>query len=70
MESKSSPAYQQAMLEVDVRRKMVRADLEKQDRERARGFRILAAAMAPILVYLVFVGIRLALRARRREGRR
>ncbi len=69
-ESKNSPAYQQAMMEVDVRRRMVRPDLEKQARERARGFRILAATITPIIVYLVFVGIGLAVRARRREGRR
>ncbi len=65
MESKNSRAYQQAMMEVDFRRSMVRADLEKQARERARGFRILAAVMAPIVVYLVVGGIRLAVRWRR-----
>lgn len=64
-ESRNSPAYQQAMMEVDFRRRQVRADLEKQARERARGFRILAAVMAPIVVYLVVGGIRLAVRWRR-----
>jgi hypothetical protein len=69
-ESKNSPAYQQAMMEVDFRRRQVRADLEKQAREGARGFRILAAVTAPIVVYLVVGGIRLAVRAKPREGRR
>ena len=67
-ESKNSPAYQQAMMEVDFRRSMVRADLEKQAREGARGFRILAAVMAPIVVYLVVGGIRLAVRGRREKA--
>lgn len=67
-ESKNSPAYQQAMMEVDFRRRQVRADLEKQAREGARGFRILAAVMAPIVVYLVVGGIRLAVRGRREKA--
>ena len=64
-ESKDSSAYQQAMVQVDFRRSIVRADLEKQARERARGFRILAAVITPIIVYLVFGDIRLAVRWRR-----
>jgi hypothetical protein len=67
-ESKNSPAYQQAMMEVDFRRSMVRADLEKQAREGARGLRILAAVMAPIVVYLVFGAVRLVMRGRREKA--
>lgn len=69
-ESKNSPAYQQAMMEVDIRRSGVRADLEKQAVQRARGSWILAAVTAPILVYLVVVGTRFAKRAARRQGSR
>jgi hypothetical protein len=56
------------MMEVDFRRSMVRADLEKQAREGARGLRILAAVMAPIVVYLVFGAVRLVMRGRREKA--
>ncbi len=69
-ESRNSAAYQQAMLQVDFRREVVRANLKKLTAQRARGIWFLAAITTPILVYLVVVGTRLAVRTARRQGQR